>query len=124
MSNKIKLIILSLVLSVSEARAASSVSSLDGAPGIDLTLDKLKDLITGLACWLVDIALVLIVLAVVFYGVQFLISQGDPTKVGNARKGLTWGVVGIAVILGTYTIIATVAYYIGAEVPNIMLGCS
>ena len=81
------------------------------------------NIIKGLACWIVNAALILIVVAVVFYGIQFLISRGDPGKVGDARKALTWGVVGIIVILGAYTIIATVGYYIGVDIPNIALGC-
>lgn len=91
---------------------ALAANGLDGAPGIDLTVDKLKDIITGLACWFIDIALILIVVAVVFYGIKFLISQGDPGKIGDAKKGLGWAIVGIIVILGTYTIIASVGNFI------------
>jgi|SRR3989344_1249445 len=83
-------------------------SALGNAPGIDLTLTKLTTLINRLACWITDVALILIVVAVIYYGIMFLISRGDPTKVTNARKALGWGVVGILVILGAYTIIASV----------------
>ena len=123
MSNKIKLAIIGLILSANEARAASPGASLGGAPGINLTLAGVINIFRGLACWIVNIALILIVVAVVFYGIKFLISQGDPGKVGEARKGLGWGIVGILIILGTYTIIASVANSIGATPPNLALGC-
>ncbi len=99
-------------------------SNLSGAPGIDLTLDKLLNIINGLACWLTDFALILIVVAIVFFGVKFLISQGDPGKIGDARKGLTWAVVGTLVILGTYTIIATVTNAINSDAVSFTLNCS
>ena len=123
MINKIKLGILSLFLFTGEVNAQSPGSSLGNAPGVDLTIDGIKNIIKGLACWLVDIALILIVVAVVFYGIQFLISRGDPTKVTKARSSLSYGIVGIIVILGTYTIIASVANSIGADLPSVSLDC-
>ena len=84
------------------------MNDLSNAPGINLTIDGIFNIINGLACWLADIAIVLMVIAIIFYGIQFLISRGDPGKVTDARKSLTWGIVGILVILGTYTIIASV----------------
>ncbi|MBI2674205.1 MAG: hypothetical protein HYX22_00500 [Candidatus Yanofskybacteria bacterium] len=83
---------------------------IDDAPGINLTIQDVLRIITGLACWFSSVALVLIVVAVVYFGVKFLMAQGDPTKLGDAKKSFLWGLVGILVILGTYTIIATVAY--------------
>ncbi len=111
---------MSKFLTINEAMA----QNLDNAPGIDLTLEKLMNLINGLACWIADVALVLIVIAVVYFGVMFLISQGDPGKVGNARKALSWGVVGIIVILGTYTIIASVGSAITGSDFTFTLNCA
>ncbi|MBI4158305.1 MAG: hypothetical protein HY505_01635 [Candidatus Yanofskybacteria bacterium] len=82
-------------------------------PGINLTIQDVMGIITGLACWITRVALVFIVVAVVYFGVKFLTAQGDPTKLGDAKKSFFWGLVGIIVILGTYTIIATVAYNLG-----------
>jgi len=85
------------------------------APGINLTIQDVMDIITGLACWITRVALVFIVVAVVYFGVKFLTAQGDPTKLTEAKKSFLWGLVGIIVILGTYTIIATVANALGAD---------
>lgn len=108
--NKLKFTFLNGVLFFNEAKAQGA--DLSGVRGIDLTVDKIKNIITGLACWLIDIALVLMVIAVVFYGIKFLLSQGDSGKITDARKGLLWAIVGVAVILGTYTIIASVGNFI------------
>lgn len=84
-------------------------------PGINLTIQDVLRIITGLACWISRIALVFIVVAVVYFGVKFILAQGDPNKLTEARKSFLWGLVGILVILGTYTIIATVAYNLGIQ---------
>lgn len=110
MLNKFKFTFLNGVLFFNEAKAQGA--DLSGVPGIDLNIDKIKKIITGLACWLIDIALVLMVIAVVFYGIKFLLSQGESGKITDARKGLLWAIVGVAVILGAYTIIASVGNFI------------
>ena len=84
-------------------------------PGINLTIQDVMDIITGLACWITRVALVFIVVAVIYFGVKFMMAQGDPTKLTEAKKSFLWGLVGILVILGTYTIIATVANALGAD---------
>lgn len=86
-----------------------------GAPGINLTIQDVLGILTDLACWISRVALVVMVIAIVYYGVKFMMAQGDPTKLIEARKSFLWGLVGILVILGTYTIIATVANALGAD---------
>ena len=51
-------------------------------------------------------------------------AQGNPTKYEEAKKSFTWGLVGVLVILGTYTIIATVANFLGGNYSPIPLNCS
>ena len=94
-------------------KSALASNHLTDQPGINLTIQDVLGIITGLACWISRVALVFIVVAVVYFGVKFLTAQGDPTKLGDAKKSFLWGLVGILVILGTYTIIVTVAYSLG-----------
>src|SRR3989344_2002472 len=95
------------------AKSTLASNHLTDQPGINLTIQDVLGIITGLACWITRVALVFIVVAVVYFGVKFLTAQGDPTKLTEARKSFMWGLAGIIVILGTYTIIATVAYSLG-----------
>ncbi|MEK7138929.1 MAG: hypothetical protein AAB799_01990 [Patescibacteria group bacterium] len=90
-------------------------SVVDSQPGINLTIQDVMRIITGLACWISRAALALMVVAIVYYGVKFMMAQGDPTKLTEAKKSFLWGLVGVLVILGTYTIIATVANALGAD---------
>jgi len=100
-------------------------SSTAPGPGVNLTIQNVYAIIVGIACYLIRISIALMVIAVIFYGLKFLWSQGDPGKVGDAKKAFLWGIVGILVILGTYTIIQTVNYAVGGAASRItLLNCS
>ena len=93
--------------------------------GVNLTIQSVFGIITGLACWFTRFALILMVVYIVIYGIKFMMAQGNETKFGEAKKSFTWGLVGVLVILGTYTIIATVANALGANYSLIVpLNCS
>jgi hypothetical protein len=97
------------------------------APGRILTIKDIYNIILGLTCWLTRIALFLIVSFIIWYGFLFMRAQGDPSKVEDAKKAFTWGIVGIIVILGTYSIIATVGQAVGgtaASISALPLDCS
>ncbi len=93
--------------------------------GINLTIQGVFGIITGLACWFTRFALILIVVYIIIYGIKFMTARGNETKFGEAKKSFTWGLVGILVILGAYTIIATIANALGADYSLIVpLNCS
>ena len=95
-----------------------------GYQGVNLTIQSVFGIITGLACWFTRFALILMVVYIVFYGIKFMMAQGNPTKYEEAKKSFTWGLIGVLVILGTYTIIATVANFLGGNYPLTPLNCS
>lgn len=104
-----------------------SGGGLSGAPGRDLTIKDVFNIIVGLTCWLTRMAIFLIVIFVMYYGFLFMKAQGDPAKVTEAKKAFLWGIVGIIVILGTYSIIATVAHTVGGtagRINPIPINCS
>jgi uncharacterized membrane protein len=93
--------------------------------GVDLTIQGVFGIITGLVCWFTRFALILIVVYIIVYGIKFMMAQGNETKYGEAKKSFTWGLVGVLVILGTYTIIATIANLLGGDYSLIApLNCS
>ena len=98
--------------------------STGGYQGVDITIQSVFGIITGLACWFSRFALILIVVYIIIYGIKFMMAQGNQTKYEDAKKSFTWGLVGVLVILGTYTIIATVANALGADYSFIPLNCS
>ncbi len=90
--------------------------NLNGAPGVDFTIKKLLDILLGISCWLSRAAILIIISALAFYGFMFFKSQGNPSVMTEAKSALKWGLVGILVIFGVYTIIRTVAATLGADI--------
>lgn len=103
---------------------AVAVAADTGYQGVDLTIQSVFGIITGLVCWFTRFALVLIVVYIIIFGIKFMTAQGNTTKYEEAKKSFTWGLVGVLVILGTYTIIATVANALGANYSPFPLNCS
>lgn len=81
---------------------------LDSVPGVDLTIQRIFDIVVGLTCWLTRFALLAMVIMLVIYGLQFITARGEPSKFNNAKKSFNYALVGILVIMATYTIIATI----------------
>ncbi len=89
--------------------STSSISAgLANAPGVNLTIQSLFGIVAGLACWSTRFVTIIMVVMIVWYGFQMMAAQSNATKFTEARKGLGYAVVGMIVILGAYTIIATV----------------
>jgi hypothetical protein len=109
MKNKIKMLKLMIVA----GGLAPLVAMAEDEIGVDLTIDGIFNIITGLACWLARIAGPLMVIAVVLYGLQMMWAQGDPSKFNEAKKSFFYALLGMLVIFGVYTIIATVANAVG-----------
>ncbi len=105
---------------------AATTNSLSNAPGIDLSIQNVFGIVNGLACWATRFVLVFIVIAIVWYGVQFMTSGGVPGKFEQAKKSLSYAIIGIIVVLGAQTIIATIAHGINPTGPNAFfaLNCS
>ncbi len=89
--------------------------NLSGQPGVELTATKIFSILNGFACWTARIAVTLILAALAVYALQFFFSRGNPSAVQSANRAFWLGIVGIIVIFGAYTIIATVAYSVGAK---------
>lgn len=94
--------------------SATTDDSLANAPGVNLTVQSLFGIVKGLACWSTRFITVIMVVMIVWYGFQMLASQGNETKFTTARKSLGYAVVGMIVILGAYTIIATVGFAVSS----------
>ena len=66
----------------------------------------------------------LIVFFIVFAGFKFVTAQGNTEKISDARKMLTWIVVGAFVLLGVYVIRAAICGTINQLAGNQNLKCS
>lgn len=104
---------------------AQAPTSPDDFLGIqDFTVQKIANIITGFACWLIGIVLAIMVIFLVIAGIRFFLARGNDAAVTEARKNLTWTLVGILVILAVNVIIATVANALGSNYSFIPLNCA
>ncbi len=61
--------------------------------------------------WPIIIAVTIIVF--IWAGISFLTAAGDPTKISTAKKAVIWGVVGVIVLVLSYSIIGFVNNFLG-----------
>lgn len=101
-------IFLPLVPLLADTASSSNDRGLSNAPGVDITIQSLFGIVAGLACWATRFIMVVMVVMIIWYGFQMMAAQGSDTKFTTAKKSLGYAVIGIIVILGAYTIIATV----------------
>ena len=84
--------------------------------------------ITAFLLAILDVAIqygaLLIVFFIVFAGFKFVTAQGNTEKISDARKMLTWIVVGAFVLLGVYVIRAAICGTINQLAGNENLKCS
>ncbi|TSC91296.1 MAG: hypothetical protein G01um10142_24 [Parcubacteria group bacterium Gr01-1014_2] len=92
----------------------------------DFTVQRIAGIITGFACWLIGIVLAIMVIFLVWAGIQYFLARGNETKVADATKNLRWTLVGILVILAANVIIATIANALqpGLNYKLLPLNCS
>lgn len=69
----------------------ASPSTVFGSNYFEDIIGRLLDMVV----W--PIFLGIVVIMFIFAGLKFLTAQGDPGKVGEARKALMWAVIGVAV---------------------------
>lgn len=60
---------------------------------------------------------------IVYAGIRYITSRGDPKAVEGARNTLTWAIIGLIIILVSFTIINFVGYFTGTTCIN-MFGFS
>lgn len=61
--------------------------------------ENLSELVGVLALWIFNLAIPIAVAMIVYAGVMFLISRGEPAKIIKAKQILLYAVVGLAIIL-------------------------
>ncbi len=55
------------------------------------------------------------VILIVYSGIKFVTSGGDPKKVGEARAIMTYAIIGAVIVLLSFTIIYLISYFTGAD---------
>ncbi len=69
-----------------------------------LKFDTLEDLLTALIKIIIVIAVPIIVLFIIYAGFKYVTAQGNPTKIQEATRTLTYAVIGGVIIIGAFAI--------------------
>ena len=112
MTNKMKNIfyaMLATVLVLPAVTLAKGFNVSDGQPtGISEKAD-INEIILSIINWLLAFLASLSVLMIVVSGIMYITSGGDETRIGTAKKWLTYSIVGLAVALLSYVIVKAVS---------------
>ncbi len=93
------------------------------APGIDLTPHLIFERIYTFACWFWSTTLVALIIFVVISGLRIMYAGSNATQVESAKSSFKYIILGSIIVIGTFIIIATVAYNVGADISYIPFDC-
>jgi len=82
----------------------------------NFTLQGVPKIFAGLACYAVRFGIIIFVIWMIYTGIRFLISRGDPTAYGEAKKMFLYSLIGGLLIYGVYTIILTISLFITGSI--------
>lgn len=83
-------------------------------PGTDVaTLKCIVPLFANVISWLFALSGVVALFLIIYSGIKFVTSGGDPKQVEGARKTLTYAVIGLLVIFFSYLILNLVSQVTG-----------
>jgi len=88
------------------------------------TLWKVPLILSKLSCYAVRLAMILFAIWIIYSGIKFILSRGNPEAYGQAKKNLIYALAGGLIVYGVYTIILTIAGLIGvSSLPWVPLSC-
>jgi membrane protease YdiL (CAAX protease family) len=76
---------------------------------------KISDVIITATQWLLGLVGALFALAIVWGGIQYIISFGDEKRVAKGKTILFYAIFGFVIVLLTLTILATVQQFLGIK---------
>ena len=97
------------------AQPIDFTTNLGNYPGGVFSVTSLLNLFGRLTCYLIQFAVIAVGVAFIVYGIMFLTSRGEAQGFSRSKKAITWGVVGGLVIFSVFTIVLTVASFIGVN---------
>lgn len=81
------------------------------------TIQNLVNLIRRSACYVLRFGIICVAIALVVYGISLIGSRGSPQGFTTAKKSITWGIVGGLIIYGVFTIVLSIAAFLGVSYP-------
>lgn len=79
-----------------------------GLEGTGQGFYRLDDIIDVLAFFIAVVAAPISITMIIWSGIQFLFAQGNPEKIGRAKRTFYWTIIGVAIVIGVFAILATI----------------
>jgi hypothetical protein len=106
--SKLKVYLPGLVLlSLLAMPMVASALATPGTGDEGLTLSEIEDLIDTVANFIITIGIIIVVIAIVWAGIQFATAGGDTTKQENAKSWLKNGIIAALIVLGVGVLLNT-----------------
>ena len=122
MNKKTKILISTSLLSFMFMFSFASVALAVDAPGGGTVessgiedMDDVVELIEAIAGWFQVIVLALAVFMIIWSGFTWMTAGGDDEKLGEARQRLIYALVGIAVVVVAYGLVALMTTLVGSN---------
>ena len=100
-------VVLALLIFPLAASAEWNISNVKGY-GLPGEGSDIGDVLINILEWILMIFGILAVLAFIISGIMYFTAAGDTTKAENAKKNMTYAIIGVAVGLGGVVIIQTI----------------
>ena len=81
----------------------TTASDISGGAGLSTTT-SVPQIIGSVIKVILGVSGTVALIFIIWGGIQWMISHGDPAKIGSARKLMTSGMIGIAIIAAAYAI--------------------
>ncbi len=92
----------------------ASPSGLPASLGGDFSTSGAALFQTGIS-WLLYVATALAILMLMWGGIQWITSSGDPERVASAKKKLTFAVIGLVVSVGAFFLVRVIVTILGGD---------
>lgn len=79
------------------------------------TIACIPVVIQNLLNFLVVFAGIVLVFIIIFTGYKFVTSEGDPEKLGSARKTLLYAILGFLIVVGAFFILNVISNFTGVS---------
>lgn len=86
-----------------------------GPSGVPTKSDVILNIPQFLITVIVTLGIVLCIVFILISGIQWILSGGDSKQIENARKRLTYSIIGLVVIIASFFIVSTVYKLLGIE---------
>ncbi len=96
------------------AQKLASPSGIPSTLGGDFSTSGAALFQTGVS-WLLYIATALAIFMLMWGGIQWITSSGDPEKVASAKKKLTFAIMGLVIAIGAFFIVRVIVTVLGGS---------